>query len=249
MKIVAIGGGEIGRPGYKIETEKIDKEILKLTGKKNPKALLIPTASGDSDLYWETFKKYFGKRLGCKIDVLYLIKENLTRKEIKKKVLDSDIIYVGGGDTLKMLKIWKRKRIISLLKIAAKNGTILSGLSAGAVCWFKSANSDSLKFGSNKGAKLIKIKGLGFIPLMACPHYDVEKERRPSLKKMIQEKGGIAIALENCSAIEVVDNKYRIITSSKKANAYLLYRKKGRVIEEKLPKDKDFRSLIELLKR
>ena len=249
MKIVAIGGGEIGRPGHKIETERIDKEIISLTGKKHPRALLIPTASGDSELYWDTFKKYFGKRLGCKTDALYLIKGKLSKKEIKKKVFDSDIIYVGGGDTLKMLKVWKKKGLIRLLKKSAKRGTILSGLSAGAVCWFKFANSDSLKFGSNKNAKLIKIKGLGFIPLMACPHYDVEKDRRPSLKKMIKEKGGMAIALENCSALEVVDNKYRIITSSKKSNAYLLYRRNGKVIEEKLHKDNDFRVLSELLKR
>ena len=38
-KIVAIGGGEIGRPGYPVETTKIDKDIINLTGKKNPKFL------------------------------------------------------------------------------------------------------------------------------------------------------------------------------------------------------------------
>ena len=38
-KIVAIGGGEIGRPGFPIETTEIDKEIIKLTSKKNPKVL------------------------------------------------------------------------------------------------------------------------------------------------------------------------------------------------------------------
>lgn len=48
MKIVAIGGGEIGRPGTKIETLKIDKEIITLSGKKNPKLLFIPTASNDA---------------------------------------------------------------------------------------------------------------------------------------------------------------------------------------------------------
>ena len=75
-KIVVIGGGEIGRPGYPVETTKIDKEIIKLTGKKKPKLLFIPTASSDSELYVRCINKHFGKLLGCKIDVLYLIKEN-----------------------------------------------------------------------------------------------------------------------------------------------------------------------------
>ena len=35
-KIVAIGGGEMGRPGYPVETTIIDKEIIRLTGKNKP---------------------------------------------------------------------------------------------------------------------------------------------------------------------------------------------------------------------
>ena len=84
---------------------------------------------------------------------------------------------------------------------------------------------------------------------MACPHYDVEKSRRPSLKRMIQENGGLSIALENCSALEVVDDQYRIITSSKNAHAYRLYRHNGKVVEEELPNDKKFRPLEELFER
>ncbi|MCC6933012.1 MAG: hypothetical protein IT292_07135 [Deltaproteobacteria bacterium] len=47
MKIIAIGSGEIGRPGTKVETLALDKEAIKLTGKKRPKLLFIPTASGE----------------------------------------------------------------------------------------------------------------------------------------------------------------------------------------------------------
>jgi len=249
MKIVAIGGGEIGRPGYSVETEKIDREIIELTGKRHPKALLLPTASGDSAVYWQTFQKHYGDRLGCETDVLYLVSGNTSHQEIRQKILSSDIVYVGGGNTLKMLKIWRRLGVDKVLEEAGKKGVILSGLSAGAICWFKYGNSDSMKFGSAKSAKLIKIRGTGFLPSMACPHYDVEKSRRPSLKKMIKEDGGLSIALENCSALEVVGDQYRILTSSKNANAYRLYRKNGRVVEERLPHDNQFRPLEELFKR
>jgi dipeptidase E len=245
MKIVAIGGGEIGRPGYKIETETIDKEIIKLSGKKHPRVLFIPTASGDSKSYYSVVQDYYGKRLGCKTDVLYLLESSYSVQEMREKVLGSDIIYVGGGNTLKMLKLWRKKGLDSILQEALEKDLILSGVSAGAICWFEKANSDSLKF-QNKNSSLIRVTGLGFLPNMCCPHYSVEKERKPSLRKMIKKYGGISIALDNCSAIEVIDDKYRIITSSRQANAYKVFRENGRVIEEPLPKDGDFRSLKDL---
>jgi len=77
-KIIAISGGEIGRPGFKIETEEIDKEIIRLSNKRNPKLLFIPTASNDNQEYIDVINNYFGKRLGCEVDTLYLIeKENI----------------------------------------------------------------------------------------------------------------------------------------------------------------------------
>ena len=59
-KIIALGGGEIGRPGFPVETTKIDREIIKLTGKRKPKLLFLPTASSDSELYVNVVKKHFG---------------------------------------------------------------------------------------------------------------------------------------------------------------------------------------------
>lgn len=64
MKIVAVGGG-IGRPGTRVETLAIDRETVRLTGKKHPRLLFVPTASGDSESYyrvvhWWVFKSQFG---------------------------------------------------------------------------------------------------------------------------------------------------------------------------------------------
>jgi len=250
MKIVAVGGGEIGRPRkegsfYPVETLAIDKEIIDLTGKKQPKLLFLPTASGDSEGYSGVVKKYFGKRLGCKVNVLYLIKNRYSRKEIEEKMLNSDIIYVGGGNTMKMLKIWRELGVDNILEKAGEQGVILSGVSAGAICWFKYGNSDSLKF-SSENNKLIRLRGLDFIPLLACPHYNFEKNRKKSLSRMIREHGGIAIALDNCAAIEVVNGKYRIVTSLKSARAYKVYRQGNKIIQEVIPVRQEFSDLEEL---
>jgi len=246
IKIIAIGGGEMGRPGYPIETTAIDKEIIKLTGKKKPKLLFIPTASSDALDYCQTVKKHFGKRLGCQVDVLYLIKNKLSNKIIKNKILKTDIIYVGGGNTLEMMKIWKQQGVDKLLKTAYQKGVVMSGLSAGSICWFKYGNSDSKKF-LNPKASLIKVTGLGLIKALNCPHYDIEKDRKPDLKKMMKKTSGVAIALDNCSALEVIDNNYRVISSKKSANAYVIYWKANKYIEKIIKKEKVFKPLTGLL--
>lgn len=114
-KIVAIGGGEIGREGYDIETLEIDREIIKLTNKKIPTLLFVPTASEDSEGYCETIYNYYGKKLKCNIEYLKLIKDKLSFAEIKRKINSADIIYVGGGNTLKMMTIWRNLGVDTLL--------------------------------------------------------------------------------------------------------------------------------------
>jgi hypothetical protein len=41
MRILAMGGGENGRPGTTYEIKKFDEEIVKMAGQKNPKLLFI----------------------------------------------------------------------------------------------------------------------------------------------------------------------------------------------------------------
>lgn len=106
MKIVAIGGGEIGRfinakyPGegrYSIETFSIDEEVVKLSEKKHPRLLFLPTAANDDEEYCKVIRNYYGLGLGCNIDVLRLVNEPPFREEMERKILGADIIYVGGG--------------------------------------------------------------------------------------------------------------------------------------------------------
>lgn len=246
-KIIAIGGGEMGRPGYPVETTKIDKEVIKISGKKNPKLLFVPTATDDSQSYIDVITKQYGKRLGCKIDTLFLVKEKPSKKEIQNKILNSDIIYVGGGNTLKMMNIWRKYGVDKILKEAYKKGIVLTGLSAGSICWFKYGNSDSRRF-YNPKADLIKVSGLNLINALHCPHYDFEKDRKSDLKKMMKKTSMVAIAIDNCCAIEVVDDKYRIIDSKKSANAYKVYWKNNKYYEEVINKNKEFKPIDILLK-
>lgn len=247
-KIVAIGGGEIGKPGFPIETLKIDKETIELSGKKHPRLLFIPTASSDSDSYVEVVKKYFGKKLGCKIDVLYLLKNKPSKEAIRKKILGSDIVYVGGGNTLKMMSMWRKNGVDKILQEAYEKDIILSGVSAGAICWFRYGNSDSRRFsGAGKEEfSFIKIRGLNFVNALLCPHYDHEKRREQSLKDMTRKTPGVAIALDNCSALVISGDTYKMVTSKKTAGAYKVYWSKKKYFKEKIEASENYRPITQL---
>src|ERR1700685_3736495 len=115
--IVAIGGGDIRTRG----TAAIDREIIRLSNKRHPKLLFIPTASSDSERYWNHVKEYFGKFLKCRTDVLFLIKERPSKEQIRDKILSADILYVGGGNTLMMMRLWRRLGVDKLLRRAHEN--------------------------------------------------------------------------------------------------------------------------------
>ena len=243
-KVVAIGGGDI----RKRSTAAIDKEIIRLSGKRHPCFLFIPTASSDYERYWDVIKKYY-EQLGCKADVLFLIRQKPTHQEIRDKILKADIIYVGGGNTLMMMKLWKKRGVDVLLKQAHKKNVVLCGMSAGSICWFNSGHSDSMSFYHPKRWRYINVRGLGLIKGIHCPHFNGQtlwKKRRGDFQKMIKMVGGFGIAIDNDCAIEFVNGQYRVIASRESANAYKVFKRGGHVVVEKLLKTKNLASLSQL---
>lgn len=246
--IVAIGGGEIRTRG----TAPIDREIIRLSGKKNPRLLFIPTASSDSERYWKHVQEYFGGFLKCKTDVLFLMNEGPAKEHIRKKILSADIVYVGGGNTLLMMRVWRRLGVDKMLKTAYENGTVLSGISAGAICWFESGHSDSMSFYNRKKWKYINVKGLGLIKGIHCPHYNsmtMGIPRRKHFREMIRKTGGAGIAIENNCAIAFIDGAYRVITSKSYSRAYKVYKRAGEVVAQQIPQEKQLRGVGEIFNR
>lgn len=232
--IVAIGGGKIETRS----TAAIDREIIRLSGKKHPNLLFIPTASSDDEEYWERVQKHFGGFLKCRTDVLFLIKERPPLIRIRRKILSADVIYVGGGNTLKMMRLWRRLGVDRILKLAYRQGIVLSGISAGAICWFDSGHSDSMAYYNPRKWKYINVRGLGLIKGIHCPHYNSGTKgipRRKNFQKMIRKLGGIGIAVEDNCAIEFLDGKfYRVIPSKPRAGAYEVYRNGDKVVSNKV---------------
>src|SRR5512143_3488874 len=196
MNIISIGGGSL----KKKQTLPIDRYIVKLTGKKAPRALFIPTASGDPQDYCESFDRVYGGVLGCRTDHLLLYRRPEDRTKAAKKIASADLIYVGGGNTLRMMKMWRRFGIDRMLIKAGRSGTVLAGLSAGAICWHEWGHSDSRAYSGRKKWSYIKVRGLGLLPGLYCPHLDGEK-RDASFRAMVVQERMTGIACDNFAAI------------------------------------------------
>ena len=190
-KIVAIGGGENGRylgngKYREYETEPMDKEIIRLTGKEKPNYLFMvhaqPFNNAIEDGYFETMKKIYGDMFGCSC-------RNLKSTElddmevVNEKIAWADIIYEGGGDTLEMINLWKKTGFDKVLLDAYTDGKVLCGVSAGAVCWFNSCNSDSAT--SDNDVTFSSVDCLNFIDAYITPHTD-ENGRYESTKEELK---------------------------------------------------------------
>ena len=130
----------------------------------------------------------------------------------------ADIIYVGGGNTKSMLAVWKEWKLDRLLKKAYNRGVVLSGVSAGAICWFETGVTDS--WASN----LNLIDCMGILKGSCCPHYNSEKDRRPREHKFITDKKLPSVySIEDGAAIHFKDDKpYKNISFMKDAKVFVV---------------------------
>jgi peptidase E len=212
-QIIALGGG-----GFSMEPKNLalDDYVLSQARSKVPKTLFISTASGDSDSYIAKFYAAFSG-LPCKPQHLPLFR---TTGSLRETVLSHDVLYVGGGNTRSMLALWREWGLPALLREAMESGSVLAGLSAGAICWFEQGVTDS-----NPG-ELSALPCLGFLPGSCCPHYHGEAARRPAYTDLLL-RGEIAegFAIDDGAAIHFVDGTVRrVVASRANAQAYRVSR-------------------------
>jgi dipeptidase E len=159
--IVSIGGG-----GFSEEPDNpvLDDYILSLSPESNPRVCFLPTASGDAPAYIVKFYSAFTKK-ECRPSHMAILQD--MPRPLETFVMQQNIIYVGGGNTVAMLAAWRALGLDVLLRKAWEEGTILCGISAGSICWFEGGPTDS--FGDGQLRPLTN--GLAFLPGSHCPHY------------------------------------------------------------------------------
>ncbi len=214
--IVAIGGGGFGRSLGKLV---IEKYITSLSGAERPKICFIPTASGDNNSYKLNFYRAFSA-LNCITSHIDFFSRT---EELEDKIFSQNIIYVGGGNTKTMLAVWKEWGLDLILKKAYTKGIIMSGVSAGAICWFEKGITDSY------ASELQIINCMGFLKGIACPHFDEEKEREPYVNQLLRD-GLIksCFCIEGYSALHISnETNFKTINFGINKNCYELRKNKN----------------------
>lgn len=168
--IVAVGGYGFTDPGGALP-----RFLVELTGRSMPRALYIGTGSGDSEaqvLTW--YRAMAGMARPYELPLF-------SRPDrIDELVEQADLVFVGGGNTVNMLAIWRIHGVDRLLRDAHRRGAVLSGSSAGSLCWFECGVTDSF------GPSLAPFDGgLALIPGSHCPHYNGEPRRRPVYQQLV----------------------------------------------------------------
>jgi dipeptidase E len=181
-RIVAVGGGDVFA---------LWNRVLDLV-KPSPRVLWVGTASAENLEY--TLSVY--DELRDRADVRRADFFPWPPENLRELVLSQDVIVVGGGNTANMLAIWRVHGFDELLREAWEQGTVLTGSSAGMICWFEAGVTDSF------GPQLEGMRdGLGFLPGSACPHYDAEELRRPVYRHLVADGFPAGYAADDDAAL------------------------------------------------
>ena len=225
---VSIGGGEIRNK----TTAPIDGYIAsvaksRITDGRRGYALFFPTASHDSNPYFNSFRKTYTSLFDMKSDIAILTKGLMTLDHVAEKIQKADVIYVGGGDTLYLMQVWRQTGIDKLVWEAYQRGAVLAGLSAGAILWFEDIYTDSLVEG-----EFAPYKGMGLIKGAATPHYN----QRTEFDAVAAAEGyPLSYAIEDNAAV-VFEDETPVGALSSGGNAYRLIFENGVLKKEEIAK-------------
>ncbi len=204
-------------------TRELNQYALNLTNKDNPNVLFVGTASNDDEGYINAFTSVY-EQLGCHVRSLCLVTKTPTDREIDELLSWADVIYVGGGDTISMMNIWKEHGLVEKLRdIYARDTAVLTGISAGAICWFECGHSDSESFAREGNWSFCWANGMiGFYPEAFCPHYN--EPGRESFDEMLKARDLDGLAMENNTAFIEENGSFYFMRSNHTARAYRLIR-------------------------
>ena len=211
-QILAIGGGSFASANSNLQFEQF--LLSRVSKGTKTKICFLPQASAEENHYIVKFFETF-TALGAEPSWISLF--GRVTADWREKLLDQDIIYVGGGNTKSMLALWKEWGIDKTLKEAYEKGIILSGVSAGGICWFEEGITDSVW-------PLGTIKALGFLPGSFCPHFDSEPERQNFYQEQVKIKNiSAGLALEDHTAAYFIDGKLvELLKADPNKKAYYL---------------------------
>lgn len=163
-----------------------------ITGFSKKRILYIPTAANGYKMGdWKTWlSQEVLPTLGA--DIEYLELENYKDLDLESKVLESDIVWIGGGLGGYLLYWIRRSNFDLYLESFFKKGGVYIGSSSGSMICSKTSIAGEYYIGDEeRGCRFIP--GLGYIDFEIYPHFTKEKE--PEIKEMWEKYGKGKLAL------------------------------------------------------
>ncbi len=177
------------------------------------RVLYVPTASMERpDGILDVYEAFRGRA-----EIEHLAFFPWPPSDVRGLALAHDVIFVGGGNTASMLAVWRAHGFDRVLREAWEGGIVLSGWSAGMICWFEAGVTDSF------GPQLAGMEdGLGFLGGSACPHYDGEELRRPVYRALVDDGFPAGLAVDDRAAVVFAGGE--VVTTDAAARAYRVER-------------------------
>lgn len=180
------------------------EELLKLSGKDDPNVLYIGMACIDPKTGFDSIKGSLSNWSdNCTYDLLLL--EDLNTDKARKKIEAADIIYVTGGSSKMLLDRLRRYGTDEIIRRAAAKGTVMSGSSAGAIC-FGAYGSSGIR--DNRYENLY---ATGCVNVIVCPHGEEEARIEEMKRLLLKDSTLVGVAID-FSSLEISGGKFRIFT-------------------------------------
>ena len=204
-----------------ITNKSIAKALFDLVGKKpkDTSLVFIPTASNIDvgDKSWLIKDLVNLKKLNLKsIDIADI--SAIDKKIWLHKFKQADILFFGGGDNSYLMD-WVNKSGLNKLLPGLLKNKVFVGVSAGSMITSKSCNLSTaqLLYGENLDKKK-ELQGLNFVDFYFLPHLNSSSfphVRANFIKNFAQKRVEIIYALDDNSALKIIDKKIDVISEGK----------------------------------
>jgi peptidase E len=180
VNILATSGGFRATDRTAFDAGPLVRHALRLSDADRPRFCFLGTATGDADRY--VMLVYAALAALGGVDTSHLALFPMPNvADIREHLLAQHVIYVGGGSVANLLALWRLHAVDDVMREAWESGVVLTGVSAGSICWHVGGPTDSF------GPLLQPVtNGLGLLPYGNAVHYDAEDQRRPLLHRMVE---------------------------------------------------------------
>lgn len=208
MKIVLYSGGQLR------SNHRLHQAVVKLARLKKPKGKLQLTyfpfcADNASVFYARAIRRY--RSHGVERFFCVMADARPTKEEIGE-AMESDIIYLAGGNTFYFLKHLRESGLLPKLKHFAKSGGVLAGLSAGGLIM-----SPTIKLAADRDlgpdpndVKLKNLEGMSLFDFEFSPHFDeTQKQNQAHLAYSLKTENTVFASADGGGMI-INGNDYEI---------------------------------------